>query len=190
MKVTPTDIPERADPRAQGVRRRARLLHRELQPARCSTRPSGCDVRVRAGQPLALGAGRAARPALPDPPQPQGKLVRVAQGAVFDVAVDIRRAVADASAAGSGVELSAGEPAAALDPAGLRARLPGAERKRRLSLQDHRLLRPAAPSAASAGTTRPWASTGRSPAKRLRFRTRMRAVMPGLKYSGEADSLT
>ena len=58
--------PRRAGPRAEGLRRRARLLLRELEPAAPSTQLVGRDVRLRAGQPLALGRRRAARPALPD----------------------------------------------------------------------------------------------------------------------------
>ena len=64
MKVTPTAVARCAADRAARVRRRARLLLRELQSPRAS--PSRARRRVRAGQPLALRARRAARAALPD----------------------------------------------------------------------------------------------------------------------------
>ena len=72
-------------------------------------------------------------------PHAQGKLVRVTQGSVFDVAADIRP---DSPTYGRwvGVELSGQNHPAAVDSAWPRARLSGHQRKRRLSLQDQRLL--------------------------------------------------
>ena len=58
-------LPDVLIARAEGVRRRARLLLRELQRA-ASSRSDRARREFRAGQPLALGAQRAARPALPD----------------------------------------------------------------------------------------------------------------------------
>ena len=141
MKVSPTAIARRAGDRAEGVRRRARLLPRELQPAARSTPRSACDVDVRAGQPLALAQGRAARPALP------AGAARAGQAGARD-----RRAACSTSRSTSaarsptfgrwvGIELSADNQRQLWVPAGLRARLPGAQRLGRLSLQDHRLLR-------------------------------------------------
>ena len=66
------------------------------------------------------------------------------------------------------------EQAPALDPGGLRPRLPGPLRRGRVPLQDHRLLRTRSTSAASAGTTPhvgiAWPAAGAPPASRRRTR--------------------
>ena len=85
MEVTTDRAGRRADPRAQGVRRRARLLPRELQPARSSTPRSARRVALRPGQPLALGARRAARPAL------QAGAARAGQAGAGDERRGVRR---------------------------------------------------------------------------------------------------
>jgi len=72
-------------------------------------------------------------------PHPQGKLVRVVVGAVYDVAVDIRRG-SPTFAKWVGAELS-GEQAFALCPARIRARILRPQRRRRVRLQVRRLLR-------------------------------------------------
>jgi glucose-1-phosphate thymidylyltransferase len=88
-EATPLAIPTCAD-RTQGVRRRARLLFESFNQ-RASTKPPAPTLPVCAGQPQPQQPGRAARPALPDAAAAQGKLVRVVQGAVFDVARTITR---------------------------------------------------------------------------------------------------
>ena len=70
-------------------------------------------------------ARRAARPALPDPAARRASWCACVAGEVFDVAVDLRRS-SPTFGRWVGVELSAREPAHAVDPAGLRARLPRA----------------------------------------------------------------
>ena len=69
MKVTADRVARCADPRAHGLRRRARLLLRELQPARVRRRPGRlglptCDASCRTTT-RARKRRRAARPALP-----------------------------------------------------------------------------------------------------------------------------
>ena len=87
------------------------------------------------------------------PPHAQGKLVRVTQRPRCSTSPSTSGAASPTFGRWVGVELDADEPAPALDPAGLRARLPGPERQRRLPLQDHRLLRAGGTSSRSAGTT-------------------------------------
>ena len=72
--------------------------------------------------------------------RPQGKLVRVARGEVFDVAADIDPK-SPTFGRWVGVDSLGQESASALDSAGLRARLPRAVRGRRLRVQVHGLLR-------------------------------------------------
>ena len=79
MKVTPTAIPDVAAHRAQRVRRRPRLLLRELQQARSSRPPwavrsSSCRTTIEPRR-RACCAG-----CTTSSPQPQGKLVRVVRG--------------------------------------------------------------------------------------------------------------
>ena len=67
---------------------------------------AGIDAELRAGQPLALGAQRAARPALPDPSSRRASWCASIAGEVFDVAVDLRRS-SPTFGRWVGVELSA-----------------------------------------------------------------------------------
>ena len=90
MEFEPTALPDVDPDHAAGVRRCARLLPRDLGRS-ASSPPRGIDAEVRAGQPQPLGAAHAARAALSRSSRPQGKLVRVTRGEVFDVAVDMRR---------------------------------------------------------------------------------------------------
>ena len=82
------------------------------------------------------------------------------------------------------------QPTPALIPDRLRARLPGAGRTAEVSYQVSHLLRPA-PSAASAGTTPPSASTGRSASRSCRTRTVLAGLRParGARDPGRSSAL-
>ena len=71
--------------------------------------------------------------------QPQGKLVRVVQGEVFDVAVDLRKS-SQTFGQWVGVHLSCRKQEATLGAGGVCPRFRGALRNGRVPLQDHRLL--------------------------------------------------
>ena len=70
--------------------------------------------------------------------QLQGKLLGAARGAAFHPAVDIRK---DSLTFGRGAQLSENSPPPAVGPVWADPRLCGVERNRRLSVQNHRLLR-------------------------------------------------
>ena len=72
--------------------------------------------------------------------QPQGKLVRVMQGEVFDVAVDIRN-TSRTFGQWVGEVLSAENKKTALGPGGLCAWVFNTVRHGRISMQHHQLLR-------------------------------------------------
>ena len=141
-------LPEVLIARAEGVRRRARLLPARASTSRRSTQAVGharrrsCRTTTRARR---KGVLRGLHYQLP--PHAQGKLVRVIQRHGVRRGGRHRGAQPDLRALG-GRRAERGEPPAAVDPAGLRARLPGAERVGRLPLQDDRLLRACARSAA------------------------------------------
>jgi dTDP-4-dehydrorhamnose 3,5-epimerase len=88
--------------------------------------------------------------------QPQGKLVRVTAGEVYDVAVDLRRS-SPTFGQWVGFTLSAEDKRMAWIPPGLCARLLRHLRLGRISLQDHRLLESRRTSARCCGTIRSWA---------------------------------
>src|SRR5512135_74250 len=136
------DRPARgADSRAESIQRLAREFLRGLQPAHFP-RGHGPRRRVRAGQRIAFGAQRAARPALPDQ-------AAAGQAGARRGGRDLRRGGRPAPQLADVRQVDRRDPlperaADDLDPAGFRARLPGALRAGDRQLQDDRLLRAAA----------------------------------------------
>ena len=89
MQVIATQHPDVLLLEPQGIRRRARLLFRELQPRRLSPEIGlGAEFVQDNHSRSAKGVLRGLHYQVS---QPQGKLVRVVAGEVFDVAVDLRR---------------------------------------------------------------------------------------------------
>ena len=172
MKVTPTAHRRRADRRAEGVRRRARLLHRELQPAGLRRRG-----RPRRSSFVQDNHSRSARGVLRGlhyqlPPHAQGKLVRVTQRRGLRRRGRHPRAAAPTFGQWVGVELDDDNQRQLWIPPGFAHGFLVAERERRLPLQDHRLLRARSARSASAGTIRRWRSPGPTSACRSRSRPR------------------
>ena len=127
MKVTPTELPEvlMLEPKVFGD---ARGFFLESYNRRAFNEAVGYDVEF-----VQDNHSRSARGVLRGlhyqlPPHAQGKLVRVVRGAVFDVAVDVRRG-SPTFGKWDRRRAQRGEPPAAVDSAGIRARLPGAERQ-------------------------------------------------------------
>src|SRR6185503_4691304 len=173
--------PGRAHPRAEGLRRRAGILPRELQQARVSRR-HGSRRRVRAGQPLELAARRAARPALPDQ-------AGAGQAGACHCRRSVRRRGRPAAQLGElrqvrGLQPRCGVEARRMDPAGLRARVPRALGAGGVPLQDHRLLRPRARARAAVerpGPRHPLAAAGRAGPRRARSPRRVPQVGRNLR---------
>ena len=125
--------------RAAGVRRRARLFLRIVQPRQARRRSAWRRTSCRATCPVRRrGVLRGLHYQWP---KPQGKLVSVLEGEVWDVAVDIRRGSPDFGR-WTAVGAQRGQQAPFLDSGRLRARLRRAERARAVHLPVHRDLRP------------------------------------------------
>ncbi len=94
MNVIPTALPEVLiiEPKVFGD---ARGFFMESWTEPKFNAAAGDDVQLRAGQPFALQPGRAARPALPVAAACAGQAGALHAGAVFDVAVDMRRSSAN-----------------------------------------------------------------------------------------------
>ena len=138
MKVTPTDLPEVLilEPRVFGD---ARGFFMESYNERAFNAAVGYEVRF-----VQDNQSRSSRGVLRGlhyqlPPHPQGKLVRVTTGSVFDVAVDIRQSSHAIWGMGRR-RVHRRKSASAMDSAGICARIPCAQPKRGPSLQDNRLL--------------------------------------------------
>ena len=138
--VRPDRAAGRRHHRARRASRRPRLLPRDLS-RRASTARGGIDGPFVQDNHSRSAARDAARPAPAGPP-PAGQAVRVIEGEIFDVAVDVRRG-SPTFGRWVGVTLSARELPAVLRSRRLRARLLRDERNRAGRVQVHRPLRPA-----------------------------------------------
>ena len=127
VKAIPHRDPRRPGDRAAGLRRRARLLLRELEPAAPSTTRVGREVRVRAGQPFARRRAACCAGCTTRCSSRRESSCAWCAGEVFDVAVDLRRS-SPTFGRWVGERLSADEPPHAVGARGLRARLPRALR--------------------------------------------------------------
>ena len=163
MKVVATDARRRPGHRAARLRRRARLLLRELERARLRTPPGLAATFV---QDNHSGSRRGVLRGLHYQVQhAQGKLVRVAVGEVFDVVVDLR-ASSPTFGRSVGMTLSRRTGSDAVGAAGLRARLSDAVRARRSFSTRPPITGIRSTSARSSGTTPRSASRGRFPCLR------------------------
>ena len=121
-------------------------------------------------------------------PNPQGKLVSVLEGEVYDVAVDIRRGSPTFGQCDAACCSAPTTSASFWVPEGFAHGFVGAVRARDLQLPVHRAVRHAPPTPASAGTTRSSRSTGRSAHPSLSDEGRARAVPRGRRRKSACRS--